>query len=450
MPAVFFFFIIIYHKVFNNFHFQRALGFQILKNGNILVTDGGGYKLKNEGSKVFIIDFKGNILWKYDENIKFAHSAIQLRNENILIPDTNNDRLIEVDFNKKIVWSSEMWGNGTGKMSNGIKMDYPNFVQELENGHFLISDRYNSSIWEVDRTGKIFWSYNKTKLQHAPYQIDNGNIIIADSENNKIIEINKKGEKIWEYFSGLNWPRFAQRLKNGNTLITDSNNHRIIEVTKDGRIVFEYGKGELSMPYQAEELADGDILIADGQHGRLIKIDRKGKIKWRFEKKKFLLLDWLLLPSQIKNGGAEELEKNGLPRYWTACDLLAPDEGIFSIDKKEKFSGKNSFKIEANSGMNKNKMWGYFLKNINAKKISLKCMIKTKNVKGGAGVSINFADSRVGLLGGMNSKIYNNDTEWTELVIVAPVPKGTKVIAVLLSLVGTGTVWWDDVKLEKL
>src|SRR6056297_3186279 len=76
-----------------DFHFQRALGFQILGSGNILVTDGGGYDWTNTGSKVFIINRKGEVLWKYEKGINFAHSAVKLKNKNILIPHTNNDRI---------------------------------------------------------------------------------------------------------------------------------------------------------------------------------------------------------------------------------------------------------------------------------------------------------------------------------------------------------------------
>ncbi len=436
---------LIYFHPGNSFHFEKALGFQILDDNNILVTDGGGHKWENSGSKVFIINRKGKILWRYDD-VKFAHSAICLKNGNILIPDSNRDRIIEVNKNKEIVWSSESWGNGTGILSDGVKIDYPNYVEELDDGKFLISARFSDAVYEVDRQGKIYWSYKKLKKQHAPRRLPDGNTIISDSNGNRIIEVNRKGETVWEYSQGLSWPRHAFRCENGDTLIADSNNDRVIRVTRDGKIVFVYGNGELAKPYQVEELKNGNIMISDAQHGRLLEVDKNKKIVWKFESKNRLKI-WLDLPWKLKNGGAEELDKNQLPKYWVKCDLIAPDYGVWSIDENIKYSGKRSFKIEGQGNDASNKFWAQYIKILHAKKTEFICRIKTKGVVYGAGASINFADARGGLLGGVNSKVFTGDNEWSEIVILSPVPKKTAIMAVLLSIVGPGTAWWDEVEL---
>ena len=75
----------------DGFFFQRALGFQVLPDGDFLVTDGGGADWSDRGSKVFIIDAGGRLRWLHEGDLHFAHSSIMLRNGNILVPDTNAD-----------------------------------------------------------------------------------------------------------------------------------------------------------------------------------------------------------------------------------------------------------------------------------------------------------------------------------------------------------------------
>gem|GEM_PF-6786625 len=44
-------------------------------------------------------------------SVNFAHSAVKLANGNILIPDTNADRLVEIDAaGKTVLTSAEWWG----------------------------------------------------------------------------------------------------------------------------------------------------------------------------------------------------------------------------------------------------------------------------------------------------------------------------------------------------
>ncbi|HPI03155.1 MAG TPA: hypothetical protein PKZ78_04895 [Candidatus Goldiibacteriota bacterium] len=432
----------------SKFELERPLGFQVLDDGNILVTDGGGLLWEDKNSKVFIINRAGKVLWKYDSGLRFAHSAIKLKNSNILIPDTNNDRLVEVSPAGNTVWTSAQWSGGTGLLSVGSKIDYPNHVIEMGNGHFLLSDRFNSAVVETDRNGQVYRSYKGASKQHAPRELENGNIIIADSDNNRVIEVDKKGGIVWQFSRGLNWPRFARRLENNNTIISDSYGNRIIEVDYAGNTLFEYGKGILSMPYQAEQLPGGNILIADAQHSRLIEINRNKKIVWKYSTMNSLRR-WLMMPLKLKNGGAELAGNDKMPKYWRRCDLIAPEGNKWERDTANAAEGRASFKLTSTEGPGKNKWWGQAIKTTGGGKAYFSCKIKTAGVKEGAGVSLNFVDRKGGILGGVNSKTFSADTEWTGIDIITPVPKGTVIVGISLSLIGEGTAWWDDVKYGK-
>ncbi|MBU0926745.1 MAG: hypothetical protein KKA67_03255 [Spirochaetes bacterium] len=439
--------IALYFGLSGDFEFQRALGFEALPDGRFLITDGGGSDYTDTGSSVFIVDRAGRVRWRATAGLRFAHSATMLANGNVLVPDTNGDRLVEIDDSGDIVWSSEEWGGGSGILSNGIRLDYPNHATELPDGDFLISARYNDAVLEVDRTGRVSWAYEGARRQHAPRRLPDGNTLIADSDGDRVIEIDREGDIVWSYGQGLDWPRFAQRLANGNTLITDSNNNRILEVSREGAVVFEYGQGVLSAPYQAEELPGGTIMIADAQHGRLLEIDRAGAILWTFSRKR-PLRRWLALPAALTNGGAERASTDGSPKGWKACDLLAPDDAGWSRDAEVSRSGEASLAIRADSGTGTNRWWGQFIKSPPRGTVVLAAWVKTAGVAEGAGIAVTFVDRNGGLLGGASSKPRSGDSEWAEAVVIAEIPAGAAAIGVTLSLIGTGAAWWDDARLS--
>lgn len=432
-----------------DFVFQRALGFQVLEGGRILVTDGGGQDWSDAGSKVFIIDAKGRVLWLHDTGLRFAHSAAMLSNGNVLVPDTNADRLVELDVSGREVWTSDSWGGGTGVLSDGTRIDYPNCVEELADGRFLVSSRYTSTVLEVDRAGKVYWSYRGASKQHAPRRLASGNTLIADSDGDRIIEVDRGGKIVWERATGLRWPRYAQRLPNGNTLITDSNDNRIVEVDPSGAEVFEYGRGVLATPYQAEELEDGSIMIADAQHGRLLRIGRDKRILWKYERKRNPIARWLSLPGRLENGGAERVAADGKPDRWIACDLTAPEGAAWARDTAIKAAGDASLAISATGGPGLNRWWGQYVRHIGRGSVTLKGLVKTKGVAQGAGLSINFIDARGGIIGGANTPSASGDSDWRRVIVAAPVPKGTVAIGVTLSLIGPGQAWWDEVELAR-
>ena len=191
-------------------------------------------------NRVIVVDHSGNIVWQYGQagvtgngtnQLNVPVFAIQLPNHDIMIVDQGNNRVIEVNLQKKIVWS---YGptSGPGALNN------PNSAELLTNGH----------------------------------------VLIADENNNRVIEITKAGQIVWEYSQGLQAAAFASRLPNGDTLITDSGHARIVEVTKDKQVVFEYftntslHSNPNPLPTNAVKLASGLISIADQFNNRAIII----------------------------------------------------------------------------------------------------------------------------------------------------------------------------------
>ncbi len=285
-----------------------------LPNGNTLVADAGDES--GGGSEILEVDPAGQIVWRYGEGLVFAHSCKRSRNGNTLITDTTNNRVIEVDPSGRLVFSSDDCGGGTGRLSDGSHLEYPNDAHRMPNGALLITDRNNNRVVLVSRKGRVLWTYNQVRHPHNADPLPNGNILIADSDGNAIIEVDRNGRRVWEYRNDadpLSWPRDADRLPNGNTLITDSKNARVMELTPGGEIVWQYKVPYLANFYDADALANGNILIADQQHRQILEIDRLGNVIWQFRN---LRMAPPVAEERLANGDFSERDKRGLPQYW--------------------------------------------------------------------------------------------------------------------------------------
>jgi hypothetical protein len=318
---------------------ELPLSVERLPNGNTLISDGGDEA--GFGSEVIEVDPLGNIVWQFDdlEGLKFTHSARRMKNGNTLITDTNNNRLLEVTPDKKIVMNSDDWGGGTGRLSDGSHLHYPNEAFELEDGTFLVTDRNNDRCLQVNGDGRVSWSFGEKELHH-PHNanpLSNGNILVSDSDGNRIIEVNRNKEIVWSYGDGsiemLWWPRSAIRLPNGNTLITDTKNHRLLEVAEDGRVVWRFQTEHVDTFYLTHATSGETFLTSsvDGHH-QVIEIDRACNYVWTFRnyRRPFPLF------SRLINGFFKTRAENGQPEHWTLATRLSEGGGKLLWDEQNK------------------------------------------------------------------------------------------------------------------
>lgn len=213
-----------------------------------------------------------------------------------LIPGTGtsscpDNRVVVVDRHGQIAWQ---YGQAGVSGSGPNQLNVPVFAIQLPNHHFLIVDQGNNRVIEVNKNKDIVWSYGPTSgpgalnSPNSAELLSNGHILIADENNNRVIEIDRAGNIVWQYKQGLNVVAFASRLPNGDTLITDSGNNRIVQVTQSKQVDFQYftNKGPKSNPNPnptgAVHLADDDICIADQFNNRVIIIDGNKNIEFQY------------------------------------------------------------------------------------------------------------------------------------------------------------------------
>jgi hypothetical protein len=87
------------------------------------------------------------------------HNPDRLADDNLLVADSEHDRVIELNADGEVVWS--FGGSAT--------LDWPRDADRLSNGHTLVTDSYDDRVVEVDENGEIVWAVETGAL---PYDAD--------------------------------------------------------------------------------------------------------------------------------------------------------------------------------------------------------------------------------------------------------------------------------------
>lgn len=206
-------------------------------------------------NRVILVDPFLNIVWQYGRFGKTGAGHDQLNtpvqctflpNTDILITDQGNNRIIEVNLDKEIVWQFP----GPNKSTNA-QLNSPNSAELLANGHILISDENNNRAIEVTRDHQIvatFTDQGTVSIVAFSSRLPNGDTLITDSGNARIVEVNSNDMTVWQYLINTNPPSVqfplptrAVRLANGDTLISDQFNNRVFRINSAGTILMSYG-----------------------------------------------------------------------------------------------------------------------------------------------------------------------------------------------------------------
>ena len=271
----------------------------------------GDFLVTHEAGATMIVTSDLKEVWRTDIPGPFVHESELLPDGNVMITDTDMQRVIEVNIDNpdEIVWEWDATDTDTINWTEyGVEqgwsqaaLDYVSnpdpeggdwthindveFINGSDMGRpfnsLLISIRNFDLILEVNYTAtkEILWSYGEPQnhnilyQQHNPDRRNNGNIIICDSENQRILEIDyNTKETVWEFhldfpYGELRWPRDCDDIGKGLYLITDSNNGRVLLIQRDTKQVLrEYGKDWLVQPYESdyyEVNGHGYIITAD-------------------------------------------------------------------------------------------------------------------------------------------------------------------------------------------
>jgi len=414
-----------------------------LPDGNTLISDGGD--VTGNGSEAVEVDPLGNIVWQFDDGgkLSFLHSARLMQNGNILMTDTNNNRVIEVTREKQIVFTTDQWGNGM--LSDGSHLAYPNDAYELPDDSLFICERNNNRAIKVDRRGNVLWEYAEGLVHpHNGHMLPGGNALICDSDGNRVIEVSPEKEILWCYGDGnpetLNWPRAARRLKNGNTMICDSKNARIIEVTPGNETVWQFKVDYFAKFYDIQVLENGNILTSDTQHHQIIELDRSGNYRWLH--RNYQIFD---VEPKLKNGFFKQRDESGAPLYWRLVNLISEGGGDLIWDEENK--------PYPCPGLAYDRQGFLYLQQLIAvhpgKRYKFAGKIKTEGAQGSCSFQLCFMDKYAGQVQDMEDvpkgDFYMGDNDWTMDTFEAVAPKGSTHVEVRVTINGPGKVWFREI-----
>jgi len=243
-----------------------------------------------------------------------AHAALE---QNILIADRGNNRIIEVTPDKQIVWEFDFTDRQIGHVADDAFFAPGNkqIVANLEQDQVIVVIDYE--------TRKIVWQYgtgvkgSDNNELHTPddaYMLPDGTISVADIDNCRIAIVSQDKKLVRQYGKThkclsqpgyYNKPNGATPLSDGHFLITEIVGQRVTEVDANGNDVYSF-QAPLHYPSDAQRTVRGTIIIADyAKVGSIMELDTKGNILWQFgpfDDNSDKRLRWPSLAAELPNG----------------------------------------------------------------------------------------------------------------------------------------------------
>lgn len=153
-------------------------------------------------------------------------------------------------------------------------------------------------------------------------------------------------------------------------------------------------------------------------------------------------------------GGLSFTVINDLPEHWFVAGNQ-PNSYIMKMDNTRSVTGKHSALIASID--KKIKGFGTLMQTSSAKeyrgkKVKMKGMIKTEDIKkwGGFWLRIDGEGKQVLGFDNMKNRKIKGTTDWTAYEIILDVPEHAKTLNFGALLVGTGKLWFDDLSFEVL
>ena len=205
--------------------------FQRLRDGITMIAESGN-------RRIIEVDRAGQIVREVPLQVdrpnahRDTRMVRKLRNGNYLVCHEGDGTVREYDPTGKVVWSYKLdlggrpASPGHGPEGHGVEVFG---AIRLENGHTLIAGGNNNRVLEVNRDGKIVWSIDQKELPGITLAwvttlrvLPNGNIIFGNThagpENPQLIEVSRDKKVVWTF---KNFTTFGNNLAAAQVLDGD-------------------------------------------------------------------------------------------------------------------------------------------------------------------------------------------------------------------------------------
>lgn len=205
-------------------------------------------------------------------------------------------------------------------------------------------------------------------------------------------------------------------------------------------------------------LADSDTLSCRRgvvpQRGSLtipVKVEAKSSsVYWLYygNEKSFPLPDWLTVRTEIVNGGFESVQKK-TPVGWQFDS--GDDRHSVCLDT-DALSGSYSVKTTVDEGAKPTWIAArqFGLSVTPGERWRLTGFVKGKNIKGYSGWYVHIGNNENTMIGGLLPNTRESDFDWQEISEEFTIAENCDRLEFGTVLYGTGTAWFDDVKLQRL
>ncbi len=205
-----------------------------------------------------------------------------------------DDTLAEISLRaRRVIWR---YGHAGAAGSAPGYLHAPDDAYRMPNGVTTVADIQNCRIVQLTRSGSVLRVLGGTCGHDPPrgFASPNGDTPLPDGGllvteiGGWIDRLSASGRLVWSVRSPVSYPSDAQLLPSGRILVAGfTNPGRVVELTRSGRVVWSFGSssGEdrLDRPSLAIRLPNGLIAVNDDWRHRVILIDpRSHRIVWQY------------------------------------------------------------------------------------------------------------------------------------------------------------------------
>ncbi|MFM8933186.1 MAG: PQQ-binding-like beta-propeller repeat protein [Gemmataceae bacterium] len=208
---------------------------------------------------------------------------------------------------------------------------------EVHDVHQLAEDRFllpvaRDRVAEVDRKGKVLWSYQAEKVSenrqhieiHAVQRLKDGTTMVAESGNRRLAIVDPDGKVAHTVPLTINNPnphrdtRLVRQTPEDTFLVCHEGDGTVREYDRRGKAVWSHKldlagrprsgghgpEGHGTEVYGAWRTPKGSTWIACGNGNRVIEVDASGKVVWSLEQKEIpgVVLAWVTMLHLLPDG----------------------------------------------------------------------------------------------------------------------------------------------------
>jgi DNA-binding beta-propeller fold protein YncE len=251
-----------------------------------------------------------------------AGSSTSALTANILVADRNNDRVLSISPQGRIVWSVRLTGPSDAFLSptaRSITVTQPGAFVVLQ---LAVADR--KAFYRYGHSGVPGSADDRLHDPETAQELSDGKLVIADKANCRILyisppstrpssELGTPGSCVHDPPKSLAYPDSVfPALSGGGIVVTELDPGWVDVLSATNSVLSKVQPSDLSAPDDANEYAPGKLIATSHTHpGEIEEFETNGKVLWRYD----------------FTSGDGELDRPSLAEVLPDGDVLVCDSG---------------------------------------------------------------------------------------------------------------------------